>query len=420
MKNTRNLKIAGGAAAALALVIVLALVLAGHGKGEGSYRDISIFELASSATVTRGDTSLDAYEGMRLEDGDRIQVAEDGYLRLVLDGDKYATLEAGTEICLNATGDSENSRTEIVLINGAVLNEIDNKLNADSSYELSTPTSVMAVRGTVFRVALSTEGEASHTELIVLDGQVSAAPILADGTVGEALLAAPGTAVTFDRQDGHSDPVCTQSKIDYTALPADTLRSILELRQSGRLEELPVTAEELARLQETEKTASSPSQEPSAPQESAPQVQTPVTETPSAAAPAHPSVTKPSGNDTRVTSSETAGAKPGEQETSSQTDEPNEPEESDEADTPDGPDETGEPSGSHPTDRPDQGFDTAVYTVTFLDAEGNLFGIQRVAAGAVAQRPLLSPVEGSDWCDAEGNVYDFATAVTSDLTLYYR
>lgn len=432
MKDTKNIKVIGGAAAVLVVLIVALAVILGRNSGGEVYRDISIFELNATATVTRDGTTLDAYEGMHLENGDDIQVADEGYLRLVLDGDKYATLEAGTEIRLNAAGDSANSKTEIVLVNGAVLNEIDNKLNAGSTYELSTPTSVMAVRGTVFRVAMTTEGEASHTELIVLDGQVAAAPVLADGSIGEELLVNPGEAASFDRPDAQTDPVCTQTEISYEDLPAETLERILDLYQNGRLDELSIPEEQLEQIYEqvsgTQPVANDAVEQPQEPPKTAetstPSTSTPenTTAAPQPSVPAHPAVTTPSAqasnsssdkSDRSVTSPENEDTSNDTKEDTGYNTEGDAKGDSDQKGDSNQKDESGSNGpGHHPN--------PTVYTVTFLDEDGNLFGIQSVVSGAQAQRPLLSPISGSDWCDAQGNVFDFTTAITADLTLYYR
>ncbi|MCH5343396.1 MAG: FecR domain-containing protein [Acetatifactor sp.] len=432
MKNTKNIKIIGGAAAVLAVLVIAIVITLGRNSGSEVYRDISIFELNASATVNRGGTVLDAYEGMRLENGDTIRVADNGYLRLVLDGDKYATLESGTEIRLNATGDNKNSKTEIVLINGAVLNEINNKLNADSSYELSTPTSVMAVRGTVFRVAMTTEGEASHAELIVLDGQVAAAPVLADGTIGDDVLANPGEAVTFDRPDAQSDPICTQTEISYENLPAETLARIRELYVNGRLDDLSITAEELERLyenatgtqsadnnvEEQQPAASEPPETSGTAEASASSVAPEnTTTTPWPSSSARPAVPIPSTQTNDTNSAKIDNSVTDYEDKDSTEDDRENDTENNVGDKDHNP--------SSPTDPGDHCPSPTVYTITFLDANGDLFGTQRVVSGAQAQRPLLSPASSGsnpspNWCDAQGKVFDFNTAITKNLTLYYR
>lgn len=410
MMDKKKLTLTGGiAAAAVVLAAVVVIVLKLNGRTD-TYRDISVFELNASANVTRNGTALEAYQGMRLENGDRIQVGDDGYIRLLLDNDKYVTLESGTEICLHATGNSSDSKTEIELVCGAVLNEIDNKLSANSSYELSTPTSVMAVRGTVFRVALTQENEASNVNLIVLDGQVAATRVLNDGTVSaETVLVNAGNALNISKPDGNSDPVCTPAEISYEDLPADTLACILDIYQTGRLEELSIPQEILEQLYE----------EKNAPQQTDSTVKPDQTETtPETTEAAKPSESS-NAQDSTASSSQAStrpdtGNKPSAQGSSTATNNvanttPAQPAVPDYPDYPD-----------YDDNDDDDPAPQIYYTVTFKDASGNLFGTQYVASGAQAQKPLLSPVGGSNWCDASGNAFDFNSAVTADLTLYYR
>ncbi len=484
MKDTKKVKLIGGiAAVGVVLAIAVAVILSLNGGNE-VYRDISVFELNASASVTRDGVALDAYQGMRLEDGDSIKVSDDGYIRLLLDNDKYVTLEAGTEILLHATGNSADSLTKIELVQGAVLNELDTKLSSGSSYELSTPTSVMAVRGTVFRAAMTKEGEACNVELMVLDGQVAAATVLADGSVStEEILVNAGAAADFDKPDPASDPVYTPAEIDYEALPADTLALLLEICESGR-KELSVSAEDLERIY-TQKTA--PSQEDqkpandSEPQTKAPEASTSPsgsasTESGSAAgttASTPESKPAPSGQQAAVpkppagtsTGTKPSGSKPPATTPSSETAESVSPEPEDSEDEATEPSEDGStgtedgnPGGSTGTQPPEPGQttppapsvpptpptggadgdneeqpgkpdtddpgtqepDEKIFTVTFLDASGKPFGIQYVTGGSRAMKPFLNPAGGSAWCDEDGNVFDFDTIITENITLYYR
>lgn len=50
-----------------------------------------------------------------------------------------------------ATGNERNSKTGIDLLNGAITCEVRKKLNSNSTYEINTPNSTMAVRGTTVR-----------------------------------------------------------------------------------------------------------------------------------------------------------------------------------------------------------------------------------------------------------------------------
>ena len=55
--------------------------------------------------------TLDAYADMKLENGDKLSVEANSSLVLNLDDDKYAMLESGTRLTLEASGTKETSRT---------------------------------------------------------------------------------------------------------------------------------------------------------------------------------------------------------------------------------------------------------------------------------------------------------------------
>lgn len=460
MKNNKKIKIAGGIAAAVVVLCAVIAVIFKFTGGKEDYRNISVFELTASATVTRDNTALDAYPGMKLMNGDNIKVGN-GYICLLLDDDKYVTLEEGSEIRLNATGSSQNSKTTIELVRGAVLNELDSKLNADSSYELSTPVSVMAVRGTVFRAALSTDGEAGSIDLIVLDGQVAASDVLADGTVSsKANLVDAGKGAHVEKTDAHSDPVFSSTDISYEDLPAETLARILEIYESGRISKLSISKDQLEKLYEQKQNqennpagedasenepsgspdnTSSDSQgetDPDSSANGADDSQQPGQDDESDENSENNSGTSPNANTNTTANSD---AKPAGKTAAANSSKPSGKKNSGKTETkPD----TGK--STKPTSRPSTGKkqeptakpgtvsqatppavqppknENKTYTVTFKDSFGGTFGTQSIASGSRAQKPKLSPANGTNWYDSQGNVYDFNTVVTGDLTLYYR
>lgn len=464
MKSNKKIKIAGGIAVT---VVVLCAVIAVIFKFTGgkNYRNISVFEITASATVTRDGTALDAYPGMKLMNGDDIKVG-DGYICLLLDDDKYVTLETGSEIRLNATGSSQNSKTEIELVRGAVMNELDSKLNADSSYELSTPVSVMAVRGTVFRAALNTDGDASSMDLIVLDGQVAAADVLADGSVSsKENLVAAGKGAHVEKADAQSDPVFSSTDISYEDLPAETLALILQIYESGRISDLSISKEQLEKLYEQKQgTENDPAagddastEEPSGAPDNSSSGSSGETDSDNSANDENDSDNadpnqqpgqdgnnngdsqtasggnqtsnttadsdkKPAGKTAASNSTKPAGKKnSGKTDTTPNTGKNTKPTAKPSTDQKQNP--TAKPGTVSPTTPPATqmpGNENKVYTVTFKDSFGGTFGTQSIASGSRAQKPKLSPASGTNWYDSQGNVFDFNTVITGDITLYYR
>ena len=122
------------------------ILLSGRGK---AYRSIIVVEVEGKVSVSRDGNSYDAYPQMKLRSGDGLSVPAGGFARLKLDGDKYVYLEENTVISLQAAGTAANSKTIIYIEQGSMLTEIQKKLSSKSSYDVVTPNTTMAIRGTV-------------------------------------------------------------------------------------------------------------------------------------------------------------------------------------------------------------------------------------------------------------------------------
>lgn len=230
---------------AVAVVIVAAVAILLSTDKEEAYRSILVYEIEGSAVIERpGAGSMNAAENLYLESGDRATVAQDSSMRLKLDDDKYVMAEADTIFSVEAEGADENSKTKICLEQGAVTNEIQHPLSEGSSYETSTPNSVMAVRGTIYRVELYTDDNGEqNTKMCCFQGKVETTPILPDGTYGEAVLV-PAGSETSVHSDGTVDDV---RDIVYEELPEQALQNLRSMLESGQTME-GITLEELDRL----------------------------------------------------------------------------------------------------------------------------------------------------------------------------
>lgn len=217
--------------ALIAVLIVSAAVITAVllvNKNE-SYRIIKVYEVEGTVYVQRdGIDDLAAYENMILESGDTVKV-ENGSMTLKLDEDKYVYVEEQTEFEVVATGTSANSKTSIELKKGAITNDIQNKLSADSSYEVNTPNSTMAVRGTVFRVEISyDEDGVCYTKVSVLDGKVGSRLIYSNKTVSdEEVFVDKGYEVIIYQNDDDTDYLTGVEPIDYSELP-DYIKQIFD------------------------------------------------------------------------------------------------------------------------------------------------------------------------------------------------
>ena len=370
-------------AAIMGLLIVSALIISFGMKKEESYRDIKVMSIKGTATVERASVgSLDAYEDMKLESGDRLSVDSSSSLILSMDDNKYAMLEPGSSLTLEADGTRENSRTIIHLESGAVMNYLSEKLSEKSSYEVTVPNSTMAVRGTVFRVAIVYDEDGdSYTTVQVFDGIVGCRLVFPDGTISEEeVQLAPGKEVLIHGDTEISEYVGDKGHdIDYTTLNRETLEFLLFCIDDGS--DLCLTREEveelLRRLDQTEEPEESAEVKKPAKTEKEPA----VIETPEPVVPAVEETPSSSGG-----SSETSEDSPG--------------------------NDDNQKSHHSSKKKPSSSYEeTKTYTVTFQTASGDVFCTQTVEDGKTASKPKLQPSASGSWN------YDFTKAVTENIII---
>ncbi len=231
MENKKSKKgliigISAGVVALIIAIVVLVIVL----NKEDAYRIIKVYEIEGEAVVTReGIGEIEAYNNMVLESGDNIYL-KTGTMTLKLDDDKYVYVEENTEFDLVATGSSANSKTSIDLKQGAITNEIQNKLSDESSYEVNTPNSNMAVRGTVFRVCIYEENDVLYTRVSVFEGEVATKLKYKDGTYASEIVAVPNGKEVIIYEDGKTtDYLEGVTDIDYDSLPEEVINLIEEI-----------------------------------------------------------------------------------------------------------------------------------------------------------------------------------------------
>ena len=371
-------------AAIMGLLIVSALIISFGMKKEESYRDIKVMSIKGTATVERASVgALDAYEDMKLESGDRLSVDSSSSLILSMDDNKYAMLEPGSSLTLEADGTRENSRTVIHLEAGAVMNYLSEKLSEKSSYEVTVPNSTMAVRGTVFRVAIVYDEDGdSYTTVQVFDGIVGSRLIFPDGRIDEEeVQITPGREVLIHGDTDISEYVGDKGHdIDYTTLNREALEFLLFCIDDGS--DLCLTREE---VEELLRRLDQPEEEPEEQEEAEEpekEVKKPVViETPEPVVPAVEETPSSSGG-----SSETSKDSPGNDDNQkSHHSSKKKPSSSDE--------------------------ETKTYTVTFQTASGDVFCTQTVEDGKTASKPKLQPSASGSWN------YDFTKAVTENIII---
>ena len=370
-------------------LLFLAVIASGCGKKkEEAYRNIKVMSINGSATVERASVgTLDAYADMKLENGDRLSVDGSSSLTLSMDDDKYAMLEPGSSLTLEADGTKENSRTVIHLEAGAVMNYLSEKLSEGSSYEVTVPNSTMAVRGTVFRVAIVyDENGDSYTTVQVFDGIVGCRLVFPDGTISEEeVQLAPGKEVLIHGDTSISEYVGDKGHdIDYTTLNREALEFLLFCIDDGA--DLCIPREEVEELLRRLDQPEEETEEQEEPEEPEKEVKKPVViETPEPVVPAVEETPSSSGG-----SSETSKGSP---------------------------DNDGNQKSHHSSKKKPSSSDnttneeTKTYTVTFQTASGDVFCTQTVEDGKTASKPKLQPSASGSWN------YDFTKAVTENIII---
>ncbi len=403
--------------AAVVAVAVGCVVLMG-GKNE-AYRSIMVYQVNGGATITRtGVGDMAAYENLMLQSGDSVAVASESSMRLKLDDDKYLLAEQDTRMDIVAEGDGENAKTSIVLKQGSVTSEIKNKLGPNASYEVNTPNSIMAVRGTVFRVEVGTDenGEVS-TKLTVFQGTVSAKPVAPDGTVlDEEIMVEAGKEWRITGTSTAPEDLEEPGEIDYDALPQimqeyiETLGIDIAMDVSKADGQEPSKQDDAGKTQQTGETAEAQQAQDDNAQEfpEEDEQEPPV---------------KPQQEQPKTTQKTPQPPKQEEEQQEPKQDlgelpvtgpsEVRQPEtQSSEAQS------QSKPQAAEPkTDSSSQGGSggggkkkTQYYTVTF-QYNGSTFGTQRVKKGDRATEPKLCPTENGAWD------YDFSTKVNRNLTV---
>ena len=214
----------------LIIVIVAGIlgVLFFFNKEEG-YRSIQVYQVNGDVKLERENVGImDAYENLNLVSGDALETFLESFSRLKLDEDKYVLVEQESQIEIYATGDEKNSKTDIHLEKGAITVEVENKLNDDSSFEVTTPNSVMAIRGTVFRISADVDENGEPiTRITIFEGAVTVQKKAEDGTLSEETRIESGQeAIIYE--ENNEEVLKVLDEIDANQLPKEVLEFLQE------------------------------------------------------------------------------------------------------------------------------------------------------------------------------------------------
>ena len=162
--------VASAGVVAVAAVVVGAVLLF---SGEESYRSIAVEQLQGISMISNTEGENEAYKGMHLRSGDDVQVKNDANLTLKIDGDKHFYAQALTHFKVECVDGEKSGKKVIHLMEGSVLNRLENALKEGEIYTVETPNATMAVRGTVFRVTVDRDEDGLiYTLVEVFDGKV--------------------------------------------------------------------------------------------------------------------------------------------------------------------------------------------------------------------------------------------------------
>ena len=341
------------------IVLAAGIFLTVHflSKKTDSYRSILIYQLEGKAEIEReGAGTITAANNLYLESGDKVRLDSGSSMRLRLDDDKYIMVEENSVLSIQAEGSDQDSKTTINLEQGAITNEIQNKLTEQSAYEVNSPNSIMAVRGTIFRAeGYTDQNGVKQTKISTFNGTVGFQPIAPDG-------------VQYLKEP---------SDISFSELPLQALHFLQDLLENGaRITCLSLDdLQKLIRESENKNETNSDPQASSEDREPAGQDSTP-----------DPDSSNPESTDNESDSDS------GQQ--------------SPDNDTPSGQDSPKKTPSGQEADKKEN----KTYTVTFK-YKGTTFGVQTVKDGHTASEPKLSPESKGKWN------FDFSQKINKNIVI---
>lgn len=221
-----------GSGVTVAAVGIAAAVLL---QGEG-FRSITVSNVEGDVAVVGEINNGQAYVGENLYSGDDVTVGDASELVMCMDNDKYVYADANTHFNLQASDAKDASKIKIYLDKGSELNKLESKLGPDESYEVDTPTSTMAVRGTTFRVTVYEDAAGnSYTLLEVTDGIVEVSLKTTDGkyngekmsfTAGQSALVRGNASISEFLVGEENEKVLI---LNYEKLPESAVPRLQEL-----------------------------------------------------------------------------------------------------------------------------------------------------------------------------------------------
>ena len=222
--------------AVLIAIVAIVVVLKVKDANEG-YRTISVVETSGTVVVVQDGREYQAYSGMKLQEGYELVTSGNSYVRLVLDGDKYIKVEAGSKMVFETLGMLGSGKTRLTLERGAMTSELVSPLKTDEEYVVNTPNAVLAVRGTYFRLDLKpTENGEIVADVVTYGGKVATKRVQPSGeVVEEEVLVEAGRKVCINMDEHKTSYVVEGIKLEET----DEDVVMEEVTQPIKIEDIP-------------------------------------------------------------------------------------------------------------------------------------------------------------------------------------
>ncbi len=134
------------------IVVFMIVIMLSLSYGGDTIRTPYITEITGAGSISQGSKRISALKKSKIKSGDIIAANEGSSIRIMIDDDKYITIEENSSVGLYYTEVSGKGSIEVSISEGAVICQLDNPLKENSFFKVKTPNSAVDVRGTVFRV----------------------------------------------------------------------------------------------------------------------------------------------------------------------------------------------------------------------------------------------------------------------------
>ncbi len=152
-------------AAILSVAILILVIVFLVPRKNKSYRVIKVEDYDGTIDIEHKDESVDVFKGMQLAAGDMVSTGENSWLAMLIDSDKHIGASADTTFYIHAKGNEKKGAISIELEEGSALFTIDQKLNKDSTFKVTTPNATLSVRGTTFNASYDPDTDTTRTSV---------------------------------------------------------------------------------------------------------------------------------------------------------------------------------------------------------------------------------------------------------------